>query len=236
MAEAAKQALAEVNGPIKQNELIEKVLEIYPSSAKKPEAGIRRHLRTEEVGRSIVFLDEETVIPLRVGAPGVRFRIPLSRWLVNKGVLPVFPAFQGWISHTDESNSINFMDEQGNPLPINIVSLKYRISGLKEDIEADAFELRHWFQKHNARRNDSILVTVESWEPKGFRLEIEPEKKRRIHRKEIEVKNQELSDIFFEMLETATSEQIYINKSVLTAYLRLPDPRGYPGDHWTAVL
>lgn len=236
MAEAVKQALSEANGPIKQNDLIEKVLEIYPSSAKKPDASIRRHLRMEEAGRSIVFLDKKTVIPLWVGAPGVRFRISLSRWQVNKGALPVFPPFQGWISHTDERPVLDFMDEQRNPLQINIVSLKYRISGLKEDFEVDAFELSHWFQKHNVRRNDSILVTVESWEPRGFRLEFEPEKKRRIHREEIEDKNQELADIFFDMLETATAEQIYVNKAIPTAYLRLPDPRGYPGDHWTTVL
>ena len=44
----------------------------------------------EEVGKSIVYLDKETIIPLRVGAPGVRFRISLFRWQVNKGVLPVY--------------------------------------------------------------------------------------------------------------------------------------------------
>jgi len=100
----------------------------------------------------------------------------------------------------------------------------------------DAFELSRWFQKHNARRNDSILVTVESWEPRGFRLEFEKEKKRRKRNEEIKEKNQQLADILFEMLETATSEQIYLYKAIPTAYLRLKDPRGYPGDHWTSVL
>jgi len=33
MAEAVARALAELDGPIKQNDLIEKILEIYPSSA-----------------------------------------------------------------------------------------------------------------------------------------------------------------------------------------------------------
>lgn len=210
VAKAIKQALAEVNGPIKQNDLIEKVLEIYPSAAKKPDARIRSHLRMEEAGLSIVFLDEETIIPLRVGAPGVRFRISLSRWQVNRGVLPVFPPFQGWISNTGERPTLDLMDEQRNPLPVDIVSIKYHISGFNEDFEVDAFELSRWFRKHNVRRNDSLLVTVESWEPRALSLECEPEKKRRIHREEIEDKNQKLADIFFDMLETATAEQIYI--------------------------
>lgn len=236
LAESVKQVLEEVKGPINQNDLIEKILKIYPSSAKKPEASIRRHLRMEEVGRSIVYLDKKTVIPLRVGAPGVCFRIPLSRAEVKNGVLAVFPSFEGWISQTDDSLDLDFIDEQKNPLPVNIVSLKYRISGLKEDIEVDAFELSRWFEKHNVRRHDSLLVTVESWEPRIFRLEFEKEKKRRIHREEIEKKNQELADIFFDMLETAHDEQIYVERAVPTAYLRLQDPKGYPGDHWTTVL
>ena len=58
LAEAVEQALAEVNGPIKSKDLIDKVLAIKPSSAKKPGARIRNHLRMEEVGRSIVYLDK----------------------------------------------------------------------------------------------------------------------------------------------------------------------------------
>lgn len=181
MAEAVEQALAEVDEPIKLNDFVEKVLEIYPSSARKPDASIRNHLRMEEVGKSIVYLDKETIISLRVGAPGVRFRISLFRWQVNKGVLPVLPSFLGWTSYIDEMQAFKLIDEQGTPLPTDVVSLKYRISGLKGDFEVVAFELSNWFQKHNARRNDSILVTIESWEPRRFRLEFEPEKKRRVH-------------------------------------------------------
>jgi hypothetical protein len=236
MSEVAKQVLAEVNGPIKQKDLIEKVLEIYPSSAKKPEASIRRHLRMEEVGRSIIFLDEETVIPLRVGAPGVRFRISLSRWQVNKGVLLVLPSFLGWTSYVADSQALKLVDEQGELLPTDVVFIKHHVSGLRGNFEVGAFELGGWFQRHNARRSDSILVTIESWEPRCFRLEFEPEKKCRGYLGEIEFKNQELADRLFDMLETAFYERIYVNKAIPTAYLRLSDPRGYPGDHWTAVV
>ncbi|NOR13406.1 MAG: hypothetical protein GQ545_09150 [Candidatus Aminicenantes bacterium] len=236
MAEAVEQVLAEVDGPIKLNDLTEKVLEIYPSSAKKPNAGIRNHLRMKGVGKSIIYLDKETIIPLRVDAPGVRFRISLSRWQVNKGALPFFPSFQGWTSYIDEMQAFMLIDEQGTPAPTDVVSLKYRISGLRGDFDVLAFKMSHWFHKHNVRRNDSILVTIESWEPRRFRLEFEPEKKRRIHNEEIEYKNQELADILFDILETATHEQIYVNKAIPTAYLRLSNPRGYPGDDWTTVL
>lgn len=58
-AEAVQQVLAEVDGPIKLNAFIENVLGIRPSSAKKSSASasIRNHLRTNEEGKSLVYLD-----------------------------------------------------------------------------------------------------------------------------------------------------------------------------------
>jgi len=235
-AEAIERVLAKVNGPIKLNDLVKKVLETYPSSGKKPDAGIRHKLKMEEVGKSIVFLDDKTILPLHVGIPGVRFRISLSRWQANKGFLPVYPSFQGWDSYIREMKDFQLIDKQGNRLPTDTVSVKHNISGFKGDFEMDVFQLNPWFQKHDVRRNDSILVTIESWKPRRFRLEFEPEKKRRVHYKEIEYKNQELADTLFDMLESAAQERIYVIRAIPTAYLRLSDPRGYPGDHWTKVI
>ncbi|MBN1221831.1 MAG: hypothetical protein JXB23_01190 [Candidatus Aminicenantes bacterium] len=181
LAESIQKVLQQIPEPIKLDDFIKKVLEIRPSSAKNPKAGIRSHLRTEEEGKSFVLLYKETIIPLRLGAPGVRFRIPLSRWEVNNCALPIYPAFHSWISYIDEKKALNLIDEQGTPLPVDVVSLKYRVSGFRGDFDVAAFKMSRWFQKYKMRRNDSILVTIESWEPRRFRLEFEPEKKRRSH-------------------------------------------------------
>ncbi|HDT11304.1 MAG TPA: hypothetical protein ENN58_01050, partial [bacterium] len=236
LRESIQQVLSQISGPITLDVFVKKVLEIYPSSAKKPDSRIRKHLKMEEVGRSVVYLDEKTLIPLRVGAVGVRFPIALSRWHLNKGALPVFPAFKGWISHLDDMQAIKLLDEQGTPMDTGLVSLYYRISGFNESIEVSAFKLKHWLQKNKTRRSDFIHVVIESWEPKCFRLEFEPEKKRRMHQKEIELKNEELADILYDILENSDKERIYVDKAITTAYLRLTDPRGYPGDQWTEVL
>ena len=79
IAQAIAQALSDLQEPIPTKELIEKVLTIRPSSAKNPAGSIRNHLRWQENGKSIVYLDRKTLVPLRTAMRGVRFRIPLSR-------------------------------------------------------------------------------------------------------------------------------------------------------------
>jgi hypothetical protein len=166
---------------------------------------------------------------------------------VNRGVLLIRPSFEGWTSYHDDPETFQFVDEQGQPLPTRVVSVKHKSAGipgipgilaiLKDyDVESHAFDLADWFRAHRARRNDSILVTIESWEPKRFKLELEPEKKRRRQRDEIARKNQELAGIIFDMLETSASESIMYRRVIVNAYMRLSDPRGYPGDHWIDVI
>ena len=97
-----------------------------------------------------------------------------------------------------------------------------------------AFNLDTWFRSCQVRRGDSLLVTIEDWEAGRFRLEHEPAGRRR--KAEIARKNRELADILFDMLESARDECLFAYMAIPTAYARLTDPRGYPGDHWFDVL
>jgi len=236
--ESVERVLAEVDGPIEVNEFYKKVLKIRPSSAKNPTSSIRNNLKMNQEGKSIVFLDRKTIIPLRVALPGIRFRIPLSSEEVTEGVLMFMPSFQGWANYHDNPETFELVDEQGRPLPTNIVSLRRSVAGLLGDFEVTdrAFELANWLRAHRAHGNDSILVTIESWEPKHFRLEFEPARERRSHRGEIALKNKELADTLFDMLEAEVHEYIYPKSAIPTAYLRLSEPKGYPGDHWIDVI
>ena len=53
-------------------------------------------MREYRAGENLAFLDKETIVPLRVAVPGIRFRIPLSRMEVDRGILIIDPAFNGW--------------------------------------------------------------------------------------------------------------------------------------------
>ena len=238
IAEAVERALAAVDGPIDLDTFLNRIQTIRPSSAKDPTASVRTHLKMNEEGRSMVYLDRKTIVPLRVAVPGLRFRIPLSRQEVTRGVLMTRPSFEGWVTHNDDPQTFEFVDERGKPLPTRTVSIRRKRTGLlgNYEVQEQAFDFVNWFKARRAGRNDSILATWESWEPKRFRLELESAKRRRRHRDEIARKNQELADILFDLLESSANEQIYVRSAISTAYLRLSNPHGYPGDHWIEIV
>ena len=232
--QAIERALEKMDGPMDRGAFVDRVLEIRPSSAKGAKASIRNNMNYNFEGKSFVHVDKKTIVPLRVAAPGIRFRIPLSRMEVNQGILLMEPNFNGWFAYYSEPEAFEFVNEQGRSLPTKVASVKGEIGEFSG--KPKGFRLANWFKANNARRNDSVLVTIESWEPKRFKLEHEPQKKKRRHRDEIARKNQELADLLFDMLETSAHERIRYHKAVPTAYIRLSDPREYPGDHWVDAV
>ena len=232
--QAIERVLEEMDGPMDRGAFVDRVLEIRPSSAKGAKGSIRNNINYSFEGKWLVHIDKKTIVSLRIAAPGIRFRIPLSRIEVNQGMLLMEPNFDGWSTYYNELETFEFVDEQGRSLPTKVASFKGEINEFSGNPRG--FRLASWFKANNARRNDSVLVTIESWEPKRFKLEHEPQKEKRRHRDEIARKNQELADILFDMLETSTHERISYRKAIPTAYIRLSDPRGYPGDHWVDAV
>ena len=218
------------------DELAKRVLAIYPSRAKNPLTSVRSTLRTEHAGKTLVFLDRQTIVPLRVAMQGVRFRIPLTREEVDRGVLCIAPAFDCFRRQGLAHQDMHLLDAAGHPLASRVVTLKQQVTGPLGSFtqETPAFELGAWYRAHRVRHNDSVLVTIEDWQHGRFRLEHEPANQRR--QQDIERQNQELANALFAMLEAARNEQLYGHQAIPTAYARLSDPRGYPGDHWTEVI
>lgn len=235
--QAIKQVLEKLDGPIETREFIKMVLEIRPSSAKGAANSIRNNMSGFE-GDLLGYPDKKTVVPLRIAMPGLRFRIPIGRIEVNRGVLFVFPSFEGFFTRRQDLEKIELLDEKAQQLPTRIVSVKQKVTSLLGETESEneAFDLANWFRAHKADRDDSIIVTIESWEPKCFKLELEPRKERRRHNNDIESKDKELSDIIFGMLEESASESIMHHRIIPSVYIRLSDPRGYPGNHWAEVI
>jgi hypothetical protein len=236
LSEAILQVVDEIGGPIAVSDFADRVLAIYPSKAKNPAARVRNHLRQEEYGTSITYRDRQTILPLRVAMKGIRFRITITRQEATQGMLFIEPNFFYFLRRGIGYEDVQLVNGAGHGVAVHVVTLTQRASSLFGPYtqEIPAFELRAWFRANRVRRNDSILVTIEDWEPGRFRLEHEPARRR--HRGEIERKNQELADLLFGMLESARNEEIYSHQAIPAAYARLSDSRGYPGDHWFDVL
>lgn len=234
LRKAIEQVLAQVDGRIAVKEFIARVMAIHPSQAKKPQKAIRDHLRWNELGTALVFLDQQTILPLRIAMKGVRFRIPIARQEALKGLLFTDPAFRYFLREGIQDPQL--LDENGRPLPTRMVTIKQTVQGFFGPSSQDvrAFDLGDWFRANHVRRNDSILVTIEDWQAGRFRLEHEPARSRR--QQEIARKNQELADLLFAMLEAAYDERVFAHQVIPMAYAHLADARGYPGDHWVDIL
>jgi hypothetical protein len=236
LRDAVRHVIASVAGPVALNEFCQQILAIRPSKAKNPLNSVRNHLRQEQAGRTLVFLDSQTILPLSIAMQGVRFRTSLTRQEVSRGAMIIQPAFDHfWHSELDPT-TIRLLDQRGRSLPVRMVNIRAKIETPfgKQAVEHTAFDLSDWFRSQRVRRNDSILVTVEDWTAGWFRLEHEPARCQQ--RQEMERQDRELADLLFDMLEASSREQVYNHVAIPTAYARLSNPRGYPGHHWLEVV
>jgi hypothetical protein len=187
--------------------------------------------------RESVTWDSISAGPLRQAMRGVRFRIVLGRQEVRQGVLALNSVLAGFVSQY-EVGSVQWMDEQGQPLsaPPAWLNERRRSLGKAFTYRRPALDLGGWIRARRARPDDSILVTVEDWDKKRFRLELEPRQARRDHLAEIERHNQKLTNILVSMLQTSRSDSLHVPEAIPTAYASLADPLAYPGDPWTELV
>lgn len=235
-SQAVEKVLAQIDGPVTMDEICRRVLTIWPSHARNPLSAMRTHLRQDHAGRTLVFLDSKTILPLPIAMRGVRFRISLSRQEANRGALIIHPAFDYFLRHELDPAAVRLLDQEDHPLPVHLITVQEQVNTPfgRQKIERAAFDLSLWFRTQRVRRHDSILVTITDWTNGAFRLEHEPARHRR--REEIEQRDRELAGLLFDMLEESHREVVYSLVAVPTAYARLSDPRGYPGSHWIDVI
>ena len=228
--------LASVHAPVPVDEIIDIVLKRFPTQSKNPAARIRSHLRTNHVGKTLVFLDRKTIVPVQVAMQGVRFRVYLSPAEVDAGALLIYPTFDGYRSRNLELEDMQLHDADGAPLTARakLMQLVETNEFGTSAHEVPAFELGDWFHAHGVGHNDSLLLTIDDWQRGDFRLQHEPAKQRRDD--DIERQNQALADMLFDMLEAERSERMFVKPSLLTAYARLSNSQASPADHWHYVI
>ena len=227
---AVQQVVAELDGPTPVAEVVQRVLAVRESSAKRPDQQVRNQL-TGRWNKTWVYLDARTVVPLSVVMHGARFRIVLSRLEIKHGALLLEPNFRGFTKLHAEPSNLTLLDVAGQPLPARPLTIKIERTSFLGlyTYEAAAWEITPWLKSLKARDGDSLLVTIEDWEVGRFRLEHEPVGCRRFD--EVDLKNRELADLLFGALEDASSQSIFDREAVAKAFARMADPHGYPGDH-----
>ncbi len=234
--------MAKVDGPISLSDLVQQVLAHKPSRAKDPAKAVMTHLR-DPYGRNkaFVFVDRETVLPLRMAMEGVRFRITLDRQMVNQGSIALHPYFvpflRGVRVAVPPEIMPTFETELGREIPASLTELRSKPQGVFGELtggKTQAVEFKAWLSSVDARRGDSLLLTVVDWEQGRFQLAFEPERRRR--KAEVARQNQDLADQLCDLLKSTINKRLWAERGLEMAYARLPSARDYPGDHWTQVV
>lgn len=236
--EAIHQIAKQMKDLMNVDEFVERVLEIWPSSAKNPQVSVRQTIRDQHIGRDLLFMDEKTLIPMQMAMIEVRFRIPLARQEINRGWLYAYPAFQYMNKPDLAYEDFHFEDDKGRAIPVNPVGVKAsaKTNFGTYEFERIVFDLKWWYEKHKLQRGDSLLVTILNWERGHFRLIPEPARIRPQHEAEIQHQNQAIADYIFRELEEARYESVWGRVAIPTAYLRVKDASAYPPDHWYEIL
>ncbi len=229
---------ASLSGPIAVDDLIEQVLARRPSSAKNPRQAVRNALRNT-IPLLFVFLDRQTLLPVRLAMQGARFRLTLGRRTAEQGTLEM-EQFASYLPLRFDLSNVRFVDIKNNSIPTSYRSIFKKtdnvLNALLGTYEETALlaNIGAWLRQQNATRHDDLLVTVLDWQNGVLQLEIEPRKKQ--NPEQIQARDRLLADLIYEILENATHEGIWVQEAIPTAYARLPEKETCPPHHWQIVL
>ena len=145
-SEAISQVAAKLDASVAMDEFAEQVLSIWTSRAKNPKAGVRQDVRDNHLGKTLVFLDDKTLLPMRLAMSGVTFRVPLSRQEVNKGLLYIYPNFMYLIPENLAIEAIQLEDSTAHSIPTEIVIQQEKANSLfgEYTIEKRALRIGWW--------------------------------------------------------------------------------------------
>lgn len=226
-SEIIRSILASANGPLPVKEIAERMLELHPTTAKKPYQAMLQHIR-EENGRLLVYLDADTLLPLRLAYQGVRFRLPLDRETVNSGLINLSESFRSYLPPVWPGyplEKVRFIDHSDAPIPFQLKKVSKQVNTIfgEDTISEEYANLSVWFRSQKVYHKDHLLFTIIDWENSVFQLEHEPARQR--NEKLLEERNQLLADLFFNLLESETYEDISYTLVVLSLSSEIIRPK-----------
>ncbi len=254
--QAIQRVVSELTGPISMDEFVRRVLEIRPSKAKNPRQAITQNLWGYD-GEILTRPNRNTVVPLHVVMPGVRFRWTLSKTEVKKGGLILMPTFLGYLPRrANLGPSLLLTDERGKKIKTrettlqvdfreNIEKLAAEISIPLNEIPA-AFppvsfpflEMARWMRAHRVEEGDSILFTIVEWgeNHRVFQIAHEPYAQTKSRLDHILEQTHRMESVLFDMLEHEHDELLWVRQAIPRMHVILDGPRDLPGLHWSAAV
>lgn len=235
-AEIIREVLTSVNGPIAIEDLAARILQARPSNARNPHLAALLKIR-EELGRQLVYLDLDHVLPLRLAYQGARYRIRLTRENIDQSALSIYDCFHHYLPPNFREDDIFLIDSLGNPILFKVLKAPHTITlstEKKVEYKNPVIVLKEWFHSQKMYVKDQILVTIKDWERGMFQLERERFGEQRPDL--LAERNRFVADEMYKMLESAKYEDVHVHVVLPTIYARMPDKGGYPPDHWMVIV
>jgi len=229
-----EEILGPLKGPMKLEELIDRLQLVRPSRAKNPRQAVLNKIREEE-GHTLILLENEYVLPLELAWQGVRFRVPLDKEVIDKGWLDIEGILRDYLPWGFKMERLLLVDAAQEPLEYRSKAIKRVERSILGDTEVSEWQiyLGPWLRQQKAFRKDHLQFTVMDRKSGIFGLELEPFKALRPDL--IKEQDQQLISSLYEMLEASRDGSLYVNKAVPKAYLSAGSG-GYPGNHWVTAL
>ena len=122
--EAIHQIATQLEGPISLVTFTERVLAMWHSTSKTASTTVHRAIRNYEQGKTVIFVDETTILPIHRALAGVCIRVPLTREEVKKGQFYLFPAFNFLLPDNvvPEKIQLVLVDEEDHTIPTEIIT------------------------------------------------------------------------------------------------------------------
>ncbi len=222
---------AQYDGPVTERQVLERVLEQRPSTAKNPYATIRERLRWDGLALGWLRLDRNELVPLRVVLQGLRFRCVPQPWEIEAGLLAL-TRLQPFVGLRSPLPILQ--DTNGTPL----TSSDTLPPGIGRRFEVQAalpgFDLRAWYARSRFALGDSILVTVTATDPLTLRIEYEPAANFRAT--EVATQDAELAEAIFERVYRSQQPLIPCDELILPVFARAAWRTSYPGHTWQQLV
>jgi hypothetical protein len=227
--------LREASAPMSVSELAQKISAERPSTAKDPVKAAEKKIK-EAVGRQLVYLDSNTIVPLQIAWQGARFRMDLSREEVNKGFFDAGNTFSFYLPNGFSLTNLRLVDTDGQAIKFKVNVVNKKVKGIFGTSEQTFYycHIPEWLRTHKFVPKDHLLFTILDRENGVLKMEHEPYKQ--INAKLLESRNRLLADILYELLENSSRERVFLSEALPTAYARLPEKDSYPPCHWVILL
>lgn len=242
--QAIAQVVSELEGPTPLEVVVDRVLERKPSLARDTRSPIRGDIRLWASFLGIVFADQQRkiVVPVGIAMRGVRFRhvvaddeVRQRTFLLDESDAVYIPSAYPSLDLTRSGPQL--VNAEGRTVAGQWITVKApsHLDYGPQYLQVGGYKMPDFFRSHKVQAGDSLLFTIEQFDPPRWRLEHEPQAQR--HQQVIAERNRELVDSLYQMLEAAPAEYLHDERAaVRSALIQTADPAGYPGDPWPQAL